>query len=208
MSQRDRREAIVDAAIEVAMEKGLGATTVRDVAGRMGSSSGLIHHYFESMDLVLASAFQRVADHDLATSRDALARLGDPVTQLAHFVNTYFSPDRDPAFQFWLDAWSEAGRNGALQQASSSLNVEWQQTLLTIIESGVDSGDFECSDPVGASWSILSLLDGLALQIVAHRTVLSRAQAIVWAAGTIERDLGLPSGVLSHQSAPVGASAL
>ncbi|MDH3193944.1 MAG: TetR family transcriptional regulator C-terminal domain-containing protein [Acidimicrobiia bacterium] len=207
MSQRDRREAIIDAAIEVAMENGLGATTVRDVAGRMGSSSGLIHHYFESMDLVLAGAFRRVAEKDLATSRDELAVLGDPVTQLAHFVNTYFSPDRDPAFQFWLDAWSEAGRNGALQQASSSLNVEWQQTLLTIIESGVDSGDFECSDPFGASWSILSLLDGLALQIVAHRTVLSRAQSIVWAAGTIERDLGLPSGALRHQ-APVGASAL
>ncbi len=202
MNPEDRREAIIDAAIEVAIEKGLGATTVRDVAGRMGSSSGLIHHYFDSMDLVLAGAFRKVAEKDLATSRDELAALDDPVTQLAHFVNTYFSPDRDSAFQFWLDAWSEAGRNGALQQASSSLNIDWQQTLLTIIESGVASGDFECSDPLGASWSTISLLDGLALQIVAHRTVLSRDQSILWAAATIERDLGLRSGALIHEAAP------
>jgi AcrR family transcriptional regulator len=203
MNPQDRREAIVDAAIEVALEKGLGATTVRDVARRMGSSSGLIHHYFDSMDQVLASAFRRVAENDLATSQAEIAALNNPVTQLAHFVNTYFSPDRDPAFQFWLDAWSEAGRNGALQRASSSLNIEWQQTLLTIIESGVASGDFECSDALGASWSTLSLLDGLALQIVAHRTVLGRHQSVLWAAATIERDLGLCSGALTQQTAPV-----
>lgn len=203
MTPEGRRAAIIDAAIEVAIEKGLGATTVRDVASRMGSSSGLIHHYFDSMDLVLAGAFRRVAEKDLATSRDELAALDDPVTQLAHFVNTYFAPDRDWAFQFWLDAWSEAGRNGALEQASSSLNIEWQQMLLAIIESGVGTGDFECTDPLGASWSTLSLLDGLALQIVAHRTVLGRAQSILWAAGTIERDLGLWSGALTHQTAAV-----
>lgn len=203
MTPEDRREAIIAAAIEVAIQKGLGATTVRDVAARMGSSSGLIHHYFDSMDLVLAGAFRRVAEKDLATSRDELAALDDPVSQLAHFVNTYFSPDRDWAFQFWLDAWSEAGRNGALQQASSSLNIDWQQTLLNIIESGVATGDFECTDPLGASWSTLSLLDGLALQVVAHRTVLGRGQSIRWAAGTIERNLGLSSGALTHQTAAV-----
>ena len=203
MNPEDRREAIIDAAIDVAIEKGLGATTVREVAGRMGSSSGLIHHYFDSMDQVLASAFRRVAENDLATSQAEIAALDDPVTQLAHFVNTYFSPDRDSAFQFWLDAWSEAGRNGALQRASSSLNIEWQRTLLAIIESGIASGDFGCSDPLGASWSTLSLLDGLALQIVAHRTVLSRDQSILWAAGTIERDLGLRYGSLTRRTAPV-----
>jgi len=35
---------------------------VRDVAAEMGTSSGLIHHYFASMDDVLAAAFARVAE--------------------------------------------------------------------------------------------------------------------------------------------------
>ena len=48
-------EAIVDAALAVARRKGLAPTTVRDVALEMGTSSGLIHHYFESMDHVLAA---------------------------------------------------------------------------------------------------------------------------------------------------------
>ena len=53
MTPDQRRDAIVDAALAVALEKGLAATTVRDVAASMGTSSGLIHHYFDSMDEVL-----------------------------------------------------------------------------------------------------------------------------------------------------------
>ena len=57
------------AALEVAVAKGLASTTVRDVAAAMGTSSGLIHHYFHSMDDVLAAAFEQVARQDLASRR-------------------------------------------------------------------------------------------------------------------------------------------
>jgi len=70
MSPADRREAIVAATIEVARRKGLASTTFRDVAAEMVTSSGLIHHYFESMDDVLASAFEMVARQDLAISAE------------------------------------------------------------------------------------------------------------------------------------------
>ncbi len=134
MSPEQRKEAIIDAAVAVATEKGLGATTVRDVAGRMGTSSGLIHHYFASMEDVLSCAFSKVARRDLEVSRAALATDHRPIAKLMQFVNTYFAPASDQAFQFWLDAWSEAGRNSALQQTSRALNVEWQEMLLDIIE--------------------------------------------------------------------------
>ena len=61
MSPTERREAIVDATLAVMLRQGMAATTARDVAHEMGTSSGLIHHYFDSMDDVLAAAFERVA---------------------------------------------------------------------------------------------------------------------------------------------------
>src|SRR6476469_10401519 len=73
-----RRDAIVDAALSVARRKGLAATTVRDVAAEMGSSSGLIHHYFETMDDVVAAAFERVAGRDLVETEALLQDAGDP----------------------------------------------------------------------------------------------------------------------------------
>ena len=78
MSAERRRDAIVDAALSVARRKGLAATTVRDVAAEMGSSSGLIHHYFETMDDVVAAAFERVAGRDLDETETLLEAAGDP----------------------------------------------------------------------------------------------------------------------------------
>ena len=65
LSPQQRREVIVEAALAVILRKGLASTTVRDVADQMGTSSGLIHHYYDSMDELLAAAFERAAGQAL-----------------------------------------------------------------------------------------------------------------------------------------------
>jgi AcrR family transcriptional regulator len=196
MAPNARREAIVAAALDVAVVKGLASTTVRDVAARMGTSSGLIHHYFASMDEVLAAAFERVAAQDLGLSARLMAEASSPIEALRVFFRTYTPADKDWAFQLWLDAWAEAARRPAVQATSRRLNLEWQALLERTIESGVTAGAFSCPDPAGAAWRILSLLDGLALQVVAHGTTISRADVVAWSTAAAERELGLAVGAL------------
>ena len=95
MTPVERREAIVVAALAVAVRKGLASTTVRDVATEMGTSSGLIHHYFESMDDVLAAAFEFVARQDLGLSARSMAEAESPVRALREFFQTYALDDRE-----------------------------------------------------------------------------------------------------------------
>jgi AcrR family transcriptional regulator len=196
MSPQDRREAIVDAALAVARRKGLASTTVRDVANEMGTSSGLIHHYFATMDHVLAAAFERVAGTDLKETEDLLEQAGDPRGVLAAFLSSYAPVGDDWAFQLWLDAWAEAARRPVLREASSRLNLAWAALLERTIRAGVRDGVFRTEDPQGAAWRILSLIDGLALQVVAHRTIVDRADMLAWAATATERELSLPAGSL------------
>jgi AcrR family transcriptional regulator len=196
MTPAQRREAIVAAALEVAVVKGLGSTTVRDVADRMGTSSGLIHHYFASMDEVLAAAFELVATQDLELSERLMAEASSPIEALRVFFRTYTPADKDWAFQLWLDAWAEAARRPAIQATSRRLNLEWQALLERTIQAGVRSSAFECPDPEGAAWRILSLLDGLALQVVAHGTTISRQEVVAWSTAAAERELGLVAGTL------------
>ena len=197
MSPQDRREAIVDAALAVARRKGLASTTVRDVAKEMGTSSGLIHHYFETMDDVLAAAFERVAGTDLKETEDLLEQAGDPRGVLAAFLSSYAPVGEDWAFQLWLDAWAEAARRPVLREASSRLNLAWAALLERAIRDGVRVGVFRTADPQGAAWRILSLIDGLALQVVAHQTVVDRSDMLAWAATATERELDLPAGSLA-----------
>jgi AcrR family transcriptional regulator len=197
MSPADRRLAIVDAALTVARRKGLAATTVRDVAREMGTSSGLIHHYFETMDDVLAAAFERVAGEDLEQTEVLLEQAGDPRGVLAAFLSSYAPVGQDWAFQLWLDAWAEAARRPVLRAASSRLNLAWAALLERAIREGVAAGVFVSADPAGAAWRILSLVDGLALQVVAHQTIIDRSDMLAWAATATERELGLPPGSLA-----------
>jgi len=207
MTPDQRREAIVDAALAVALRKGLASTTVRDVAAEMGTSSGLIHHYFESMDGVLAEAFEKAARADLELTAAAMAAADDPTQALALLFHTYAPVDKDWAFQLWLDAWAEAARRPALRATSARLNLAWQSLIGRTIVAGVAAGAFRCADPFGAAWRILSLLDGLALQVVAHRTTISRSDALTWAAVSAETELGLGAGSLSRAPAsPHGAA--
>ena len=193
-----RREAIVDAALAVALRKGLASTTVRDVAAAMGTSSGLVHHYFESMDNVLALAFEKAARADLDVSATAMADAPDPVEALRRFIRSYTPVDKDWAFQLWLDAWAEAARRPAVRKVSAELNLAWQQLLCRTIEAGVSAGVFRTPSAGAAAWRILSLLDGLALQVIAHGTTIRRQDVVAWTTGVAETELGLAPGTLSR----------
>jgi AcrR family transcriptional regulator len=201
MSPEQRRSAIVDAPVRVMLRQGIAATTVRDVAAEMGTSSGLIHHYFESMDDLLAEAFGQVASHDLARSAKAINEVDDPVRRLAIFFATYNRADEQWSMQIWLDAWAEAGRRPALQRTSRRLNEEWQALVAELIRDGIGSGQMNCADADAVAWQIISLLDGLALQSVAHGDLILLEDANTWAREYAERELGLRPGALDLKTA-------
>ena len=142
LSPSARREEIVAAALRVATTKGLANTTVRDVAAEMGTSSGLIHHYFSSMDDVLAAAFEQAAGEDLASTEAAMRGCSGAADRLAAFFASYTRTEAYTAFQIWLDAWAEASRRPALGATSRRLNVAWQRLIAATIVDGVDEGAF------------------------------------------------------------------
>ncbi len=200
MTPDERREAIVDATLRVMIRQGIAATTVRDVAGEMGTSSGLIHHYFASMDDLLAEAFDRVASDDLARTASAVAASDDPVERLATFFDVYNRSGDDWGMQLWLDAWAEASRRPALQQTSRRLNEAWQALVAGLIRDGVAAGSMTCDDSNAVAWRIISLLDGLALQVIAHAHLVVPDDATAWARGYAEDELALERGALRSKA--------
>jgi AcrR family transcriptional regulator len=181
MQPSDRRQAIIDATITVARRQGLAVTTARDIGTEMHTSSGLIHHYFDSMDEVLAAAFEHAAGADLVRTKAAVAEATGAVEQLDVFIGMYASAQGDWTMQLWLDAWAEAARRPALQRVSRRLNRQWQAMLRDIVQRGLDDDCFVNDDVNAAAWRILSVLDGLAMQVVAHDALISRADVLRWA---------------------------
>ena len=173
-------------------------TTVRDVAAAMGTSSGLIHHYFASMDDVLAAAFEEAAGADLASTEVAMSACNSAAEKLAAFFAAYTRTDENSAFQLWLDAWAEATRRPALGATSRRLNVAWQRLIVAAISDGIDEGAMVCDDPDATAWRAVSLLDGLSLQLAAHPGVIERDAVLDWAMAALEAEVGLPIGSLAR----------
>jgi DNA-binding transcriptional regulator YbjK len=53
MSSTERREQLLDAAVELAAGGDLSALSVRDIAAHAGISEGLLFHYFPTKDALL-----------------------------------------------------------------------------------------------------------------------------------------------------------
>ena len=198
LSPSARREEIIAATLRVAAVKGLANTTVRDVAAEMGTSSGLIHHYFTSMDEVLAAAFEEAATTDLTATETAMRSRDDAADRLSTFFAAYTRIDEYNAFQMWLDAWAEASRRPTLGATSRRLNIAWQRLIATTIVKGVAEGAMSCDDPDATAWRVLSLLDGLSMQLAAHPGVLRRTDVLDWAMTALEAEVKLAAGTLDR----------
>jgi len=56
-----RRDELMDAAIDVVGTEGLNGATIAVIAGRAGMSVGLVNHYFESKEELLALGMRNLS---------------------------------------------------------------------------------------------------------------------------------------------------
>jgi AcrR family transcriptional regulator len=187
-----RRIEILDAAWAVVLERGLANTRVADVADALGVSTGLIHYHFSSKDDLLAATLRHAAEADILRLEKSVAASADPIARFDRVLREYLpSPRGDQTWLLWIDTWSAGLRNTAMRDISEELDEAWVAVLEGVIVSGVDAGVFDCPDPRAAAWRLASLLDGLGLQVVLHRSTMKRSQMLEHARTAAAFELGL-----------------
>ncbi len=191
-----RREEILDAAIRLVSQKGFAAVTLRDVAAEIDVAHGLLRHYFDSRDDLLAAAFDRAVSEELASTCDTDP---DPVAAIASWLG---SLPRE-YYLVWVDAWSEAPRNPALLESLRRHHLDCEVRLAAIIGRGIRDGVFRTDDPANAARILTATADGLAVQQHAIE-VIDAADYDRLVFGQVERMLGLAAG--SVTPAPAGVT--
>jgi AcrR family transcriptional regulator len=201
----ERRNEILEATIQVVIERGFGAIRVSDVADRLGISTGLVHYHFDSKDQLLAEALRYAADADLARLHLELDKGGTAVAKLDRVFCLYQPVEAEPGWMLWIDGWGEAMRSPVLRKISQDLDLAWQQALEALIVEGVEAGELVCADAHATAWRLAALLDGLGLQVTVHDGLLSRDDLLDWVRTAACSELGLPQGAFSPALAKPGA---
>ncbi|HEY7858332.1 MAG TPA: TetR/AcrR family transcriptional regulator [Candidatus Nanopelagicales bacterium] len=191
-----RREEILDAAVEEVQRLGFASTRVTDVAAALGVSSGLIFYHFGTKEKLLAAALEHAVERDLARLERTVAKAKDPLDAVRRVLALYSPQGNAPGWTIWVDAWAESLRSTDMRTASRDLDLRWKDVLAAQIRQGVSDGLFTCPDPDGSAWRLSSLLDGLAVQVLVHRT-LTKRQLAEWVRIAAAAELGITPSALS-----------
>ncbi|MFF8679884.1 TetR/AcrR family transcriptional regulator [Streptomyces sp. NPDC015237] len=196
LSVAERREELLRAAVEQISARGVAALRIADVASALGVSNALVLYHFSTKEKLVAAAFARAAEDDLAHLHGLLGRRTSALRRLRAAVRWYAPTGQAKGWRLWIEGWAAALREPALRDVTRDLDRRWKAAIAEVIAEGVAAGEFPCPDPEGAALRLTALLDGLAVQLTSYAGTVSRARAREWTDEALARELGLPREAL------------
>ena len=190
---RQRRTEILDAAVEVIVERGLAETRVADVAKRAGTSAALVLYYFDSKDRLLTEALSYVEDRFYLQAFHDLTGLDSARERLASLIHRSCPPpggDTNGDWRLWFELWSRALRDPETARKRSALDRRWRSTIADVVRDGRQAGEFDDVDPEDFALRLASLMDGLAIQVVLEDPAVDSERMCRLCREMAERELG------------------
>lgn len=161
--QLERKEQILDAALSVIVQKGYEHSRMDDIVASSKMSKGAIYWYYKSKKEVYLSLvnhwvhnYSAVLNHIVDTDRSAPDQLR---SLFQYFIDQY---EKDPAvFKALLEFWSMAGRDKEFNDKLQKVYGEFVNLIATIVQQGVDNGEFKNLDVNITAMSIMVNIEGI-----------------------------------------------
>jgi AcrR family transcriptional regulator len=149
-----RRDELAAAAYELIAEKGLARFTLRELARRVGATTGLVSHHFADRADLVDAAVQHA--EDLVRARAAAGDDYGPDDFLRHGLPIDAESTRH--WRLWLSVRTEALFDPSLKPVQDRMYESWQSAARVAFER------LELDDPEWAFAQVVAVLDGIALR--------------------------------------------
>lgn len=165
-----RREELVLAAWRVIAAQGIDEVTIRDIARESGYSSGVLAHYFENKDDLLAHALR--LSHTRIRKRYA-AEVETPVATDALKAilldNLPLDEQRDLETRIEMSFWARALRNEALHEIQEQESETLRALLRELVEQAQKDGGVSPKHNREEVLEVLgAMIDGLSLHALLY----------------------------------------
>jgi AcrR family transcriptional regulator len=176
-----RREQMLQAALDVIVERGYPDTRITDVAERAGASPALVIYYFKTRDHLLTEAMRYAEDAWYATGLRRIASIDTAAGQLEEVVAMTCLPEEDSeprdSWLLWLDLWAQSARNTGVSAVWQKFEERWRETIKSLVLAGQEAGEFAPVDAGDFAVLLSALLDGFAVQIALEDSEAATARA-------------------------------
>jgi TetR/AcrR family transcriptional regulator, transcriptional repressor of bet genes len=164
-SANDRRDALISACAACLAKHGAQGTSVRAICLEAGVSPGLLRHYFDGIDALIAETYRDTG----ARVSDALQHAVQSIPQsnprgrlLAFLTASFRGPIADPELlATWLAFWSLARTNAIIGKIHDEIYADNRRDLERLIAACPTSP----ADPRLAAVALTALVDGLWLEL-------------------------------------------
>lgn len=162
-----RRQQVLDAATACFSERGIRATTMRDICQRAGLSPGAVYCWFTGKEAIIDAVADERHDRE-GDMLQAAAAAGDPRAAFRSFFDAYFDWLADPAEQrrrrVSIQMWADALVNDRLR-ASVRAGTDQQSIARDFIAAAQAAGDLTAAAPAdGLTRVLLAIIQGFILQ--------------------------------------------
>ena len=181
-----RRQSLIEATVRVLAERGAGGISVRHVAVAAGVSPGLVNHYFNGIDDLIAETYAYVGAHVTGALNDALdAAENDPRARLNAYVGANFSPPiADPELlSTWIAFWSLMRTRPRIALLHEQQYAAYRNDIATLLKA---CGMTDARQLQRHSIAITALIDGLWLELCLSPRTFTPVEACAIVQGHIE----------------------
>jgi AcrR family transcriptional regulator len=180
---RHNRNEILDAASEVMIFRGYGATRYSDVAEASGVPVASLQHHFPTLAVLRREALRNKVRAELTSLAEQVSVIADPWERVSHIIVRSVSLDparRRGGWVLWLEYYRAAAHDQALAEDSREVKAQWLSLIADCIADGVQSGQFHPDGTVAeAAEELHGLLDGLGIRLAIEHDDAEAAEAIM-----------------------------
>ncbi|MGH1414177.1 MAG: TetR family transcriptional regulator C-terminal domain-containing protein [Pelagimonas sp.] len=144
--QREKRQAIFDAALDVFSENGLRGATLDQIAARAGLSKPNVIYYFEGKEAIYKELLEGLLDIWIAPLKE-LSESDDPVEELLAYVRRKLDMSRDMPRESRLFATEMIQTAPRIRDVLAGPLKALMDEKAALIQGWMDKGKLAKSDP-------------------------------------------------------------
>jgi TetR/AcrR family transcriptional regulator, transcriptional repressor of bet genes len=175
----ERRAQIAAGLLAVMAKHGYDGASIGDIARRARVASGIVHYHFANKLEILVEAVRALAAEHGREIEAALRELADPRAQLAALIDLHLDlKHADPArLSCWIQIAGEALRHAPVRVELEVSLAALAERFTAIIERGVETRAFACTDPRAAAAALTATIQGYFVLGATTTTIIPRGTA-------------------------------
>ncbi|NNC78290.1 MAG: TetR family transcriptional regulator [Woeseiaceae bacterium] len=180
-AREKRRQQLIDATMKCIGRKGIGGTTLADVAKEAGLSQGIVNLHFQSKDNLLQETLRRLAGEYRSQFERTLKQSGpSPADKLLALMKLDIKPSicKPAKLAVWFAFWGEVQSRPTYRKICDELDRHYDEVVEGLCAEIIADGNYRNVDASTTAMALNSMTNGMWLSCLISRKNWDRKQAL------------------------------